>query len=91
MVIVSHSGINAGILRASCLFDLLMPESGPEIAPDSGVASEDVIWVPTTIDVSRVLLFVDLAGARDIDPIFGINQELPAGKVSLQKPSTGPA
>ncbi|MFO1001023.1 MAG: hypothetical protein U0936_11825 [Planctomycetaceae bacterium] len=63
--------------NASLLFtDVLVSEFGPEVSPVSVVVAEEDIEVQSASDVSRILMSVDLPGARDVDAIFGINQEM---------------
>ncbi len=65
--------------------DILIPELGAERTRVSAVASEEVIVVQSSSDVSRVRRSVDLQGAREVEPILGINQEIVPETEVLQK------
>ena len=65
--------------------DILIPELGAERTRVSAVASEEVIVVQSSSDVSRVRRSVDLQGAREVEPILGINQEIVPDAEVLQK------
>ena len=67
------------------LNDVLIPEFGPEMNRYSGAAPEEVIMVQSASDVSRILKSVDLPGAREVEPILGINQEIVPDAEVLQK------
>ena len=64
--------------------DLLISELGPETTRDSRVASENVIVVQSASDVRRIPRPVDFSGARDEEPIPGVNQEMLAEPEVLQ-------
>jgi hypothetical protein len=65
--------------------DILIPELGPERTRVSAVAPEEVIVVQSSSDLSRVRRSVDLQGARDVEPILGINHEIVPETEVLQK------
>ena len=65
--------------------DILIPELGPERTRVSAVAPEEVIVVQSSSDLSRVRRSVDLQGARDVEPILGINHEIVPETEVMQK------
>jgi hypothetical protein len=65
--------------------DILIPEFGSMMTRVSGVAPEEVIVAQSSSDVNRIPRSVDLPGARDVEPKFGINQEMVAEAEVMQK------